>query len=122
MTVHAMRRPRIKPEHRVCRTADGWVWALVQAMDGTRSATDVVAEVYRRHPELRLPAPDIAQAMTDLTDAGHVEDAGAEPPAELSERERERHSRGMTLLRRMDLRPGAAPGSRNRCRAGRGSC
>ncbi|MFJ9669289.1 HesA/MoeB/ThiF family protein [Streptomyces sp. NPDC101221] len=125
MTVHAMRRPRIKPEHRAYRTvdghvrigsvvhgigaevrdADGWVWSLVQAMDGTRSATDVVAEVSRRHPELRLPEPDIAQAMTDLTDAGYVEDAGAEPPAELSERERERYSRGMTLLRWMDLRP-----------------
>ncbi|MFE1076141.1 HesA/MoeB/ThiF family protein [Streptomyces sp. NPDC058783] len=125
MTVHAMRLPRIKPEHRAYRTvdghvrigsvvhgigaevrdADGWVWTLVQAMDGTRSATDVVAEVSRRHPELRLPAPDIAQAMTDLTDAGYVEDAGAEPPAELSERERERYSRGMTLLRWMDLRP-----------------
>ncbi|MEU9600794.1 ThiF family adenylyltransferase [Streptomyces sp. NPDC048109] len=125
MTVHAMRLPRIKPEHRAYRTvdghvrigsvvhgigaevrdADGWVWTLVQAMDGTRSATDVVAEVSRRHPELRLPAPDIAQAMTDLTDAGYVEDAGAEPPAELSDRERERYSRGMTLLRWMDLRP-----------------
>ncbi|CAL9558441.1 HesA/MoeB/ThiF family protein [Streptomyces sp. enrichment culture] len=125
MTVHAMRRPRIKPEHRAYRTvdghvrigsvvhgigaevrdADGWVWSLVQAMDGTRSATDVVAEVSRRHPELRLPEPDITQAMTDLTDAGYVEDAGAEPPAELSERERERYSRGMTLLRWMDLRP-----------------
>ncbi|MFE1584671.1 HesA/MoeB/ThiF family protein [Streptomyces sp. NPDC058737] len=125
MTVHAMRLPRIKPEHRAYRTVDGhvrigsvvhgigaevrdpdgWVWTLVQAMDGTRSATDVVAEVSRRHPELRLTAPDIAQAMTDLTDAGYVEDAGAEPPAELSERERERYSRGMTLLRWMDLRP-----------------
>ncbi|MEV8123139.1 ThiF family adenylyltransferase [Streptomyces sp. NPDC085944] len=125
MTVHVMRLPRIKPEHRAYRTvdghvrigsvvhgigaevrdADGWVWTLVQAMDGTRSAPDVVAEVSRRHPELRLPAPDIAQAMTDLTDAGYVEDAGAEPPPELSERERERYSRGMTLLRWMDLRP-----------------
>ncbi|EHN80109.1 putative hydroxylacyl-CoA dehydrogenase [Streptomyces coelicoflavus ZG0656] len=125
MTVHPMRRPRIKPEHRAYRTVDGhvrigsvvhgigaevrdddgWVWTLVQVMDGTRSAPDVVAEVAGRHPELRLPAPDIAQAMTDLTDAGYVEDAGAEPPAELSERERERYGRGMTLLRWMDLRP-----------------
>ncbi|MGW5783556.1 ThiF family adenylyltransferase [Streptomyces sp. NPDC003757] len=125
MTVHTMRRPRIKPEHRAYRTvdghvrigsvvhgigaevqdADGWIWTLVQAMDGTRDAADVVAVVSRRHPELRLPDPDIAQAMTDLTDAGFVEDAGAEPPAELSERERERYSRGMTLLRWMDLSP-----------------
>jgi molybdopterin/thiamine biosynthesis adenylyltransferase len=125
MTVHAMRRPRIKPEHRAYRTVDGhirigsvvygigsevkdpdgWLWTLVEAMDGTRETEDIVAEVSRLHPELRLPAPDIVQALTDLTDAGYVEDAGAEPPAELSERERERYSRGMTLLRWMDLRP-----------------
>ncbi|MEU6281090.1 ThiF family adenylyltransferase [Streptomyces sp. NPDC047028] len=125
VTVHAMRRPRIKPEHRAYRTVDGhlrigsvvygigaevtdpdgWVWTLVEAMDGTRGTEDVVAEVTRRHPELRLPDTDIVQAMTDLTLAGYVEDAGAEPPAELTERERERYSRGMTLLRWMDLRP-----------------
>ncbi|MEU9387321.1 ThiF family adenylyltransferase, partial [Streptomyces sp. NPDC048279] len=125
MTVPAMRRPRIKPEHRAYRTVDGhvrigsvvhgigaevtdpdgWVWTLVETMDGTRSAADIVAEVARRHPGLRLPDPDIAQAITDLTTAGYVEDAGAAPPAELSERERERYGRGMTLLRWMDLRP-----------------
>ncbi|WP_328873625.1 ThiF family adenylyltransferase [Streptomyces sp. NBC_00287] len=120
-----MRRPRIKPEHRAYRTVDGhvrigsvvhgigaevkdpdgWVWTLVEAMDGTRSAADIVAEVSRRHPELRLPAPDIAEAITDLTTAGYVEDAGASPPEELSEHERERYGRGMTLLRWMDLQP-----------------
>ncbi|MER6731525.1 HesA/MoeB/ThiF family protein [Streptomyces puniciscabiei] len=125
MTVPAMRRPRIKPEHRAYRTVDGhirigsvvhgigaeikdpdgWVWTLVEAMDGTRSTADIVTEVSRRHPELRLPDPDIVQALTDLTTAGYVEDAGAPPPAELSERERERYSRSMTLLRWMDLRP-----------------
>lgn len=125
MTVHTMRRPRIKPEHRAYRTVDGhirigsvvhgigaevkdpdgWVWTLVEAMDGTRSPADIVAEVSRRHPGPWLPAPDIARAMADLTTAGYVEDAGAAPPAELSERERERYSRGMTLLRWMDLRP-----------------
>ncbi|MCL6667012.1 HesA/MoeB/ThiF family protein [Streptomyces panaciradicis] len=128
MTVHAMRRPRIKPEHRAYRTVDGnvrigsvvhgvgaevkdpdgWVWTLVEAMDGTRSAADVVAEVARSHPQLRLPEPDIAQAMTDLTATGYVEDAGAAPPPELSERERERYGRGMTLLRWMDLSPRAS--------------
>ncbi|MFI0807768.1 ThiF family adenylyltransferase [Streptomyces echinatus] len=129
MTVHAMRRPRIKPEHRPYRTADGhirigsvvygigaevkdpdgWLWTLVEAMDGTRGAADVVAEVSRRHPALRLPAPDIVQAMTDLTTAGYVEDAGAPPPAELSDRERERYGRGMTLARWMDLQPRQSP-------------
>ncbi len=69
-TVRTMRRPRIKPEHRAYRTADGnvrigsvvhgigaeildpdgWVWTLVETMDGTRGPDDVVAEVTRRHP------------------------------------------------------------------------
>ncbi|MEW2299793.1 ThiF family adenylyltransferase [Streptomyces sp. NPDC006655] len=125
MTVPVMRRPRIKPEHRAYRTVDGhvrigsvvhgigaevrdpdgWVWTLVEAMDGTRSPADIVAEVSGRHPELPLSAPDIVQAITDLTSAGYVEDAGAAPPEELSDRERERYGRGMTLLRWMDLRP-----------------
>ncbi|MGY5118696.1 HesA/MoeB/ThiF family protein [Streptomyces sp. 900105755] len=125
MTVRTMRRPRIKPEHRAYRTVDGhvrigsvvhgigaevldpdgWVWTLVEAMDGTRDTADIAAEVSRRHPELRLPEPDVVQAMTDLAMAGYVEDAGAEPPAELSARERERYGRGMALLRWMDLRP-----------------
>ncbi|MGI5457694.1 HesA/MoeB/ThiF family protein [Streptomyces sp. CA-249302] len=125
MTVHALRRPRIKPEHRAYRTVDGhvrigsvvhgigaeikdpggWVWTLVEALDGTRGVQEVVGEVVRHHPELPLPEPDIVQAITDLTMAGYVEDAGAPPPAELSERERERYGRGMTLLRWMDLRP-----------------
>ncbi|MBA8974538.1 HesA/MoeB/ThiF family protein [Streptomyces calvus] len=124
-----MRRPRVKPEHRAYRTVDGhvrigsvvhgigaevkdpdgWVWTLVEAMDGTRTGADVVAEVSRRHPHLRLPAEDIVQAMTDLTAAGYVEDAGAVPPPELSERERERYGRGMTLMRWMDLQPRQNP-------------
>ncbi|MGV9455646.1 HesA/MoeB/ThiF family protein [Streptomyces sp. NPDC003635] len=118
-----MRRPRIKPEHRAYRTSDGhirigsvvygigaevkdpdgWVWTLVEAMDGTRTAEDVVADVSRGHPD--LPVPDIARAMADLAAAGYVEDAGAPPPAALSEGERERYSRSMTLQRWMDLRP-----------------
>ncbi|WP_241778473.1 MULTISPECIES: ThiF family adenylyltransferase [unclassified Streptomyces] len=120
-----MRLPRVKPEHRAYRTVDGhvrigsvvhgigsevkdpdgWVWTLVEAMDGTRDGGEIVAEVHKHHPQLRLPEADIVQALTDLTTAGFVEDAGAAPPAELSERERERYGRGMTLLRWMDLAP-----------------
>lgn len=93
MTVQAMRRPRIKPEHRAYRTVDGhvrigsvvygigsevkdpdgWVWTLVEAMDGTRDAAGIVAEVSHRHRDLPLPAADIVQAMTDLATAGYVE-------------------------------------------------
>ncbi|MET8632689.1 ThiF family adenylyltransferase [Streptomyces sp. NPDC004074] len=125
MTVRVMRRPRIKPEHRAYRTVDGhirigsvvygigsevkdpdgWVWTLVEAMDGTRDPSEIVTEVLLRHTELGVPAADIRQVMADLTEAGFVEDADAAPPPELSAAERERYSRGMTLLRWMDLRP-----------------
>ncbi|MEV5152802.1 ThiF family adenylyltransferase [Streptomyces werraensis] len=123
-----MRRPRIKPEHRAYRTVDGnvrigsvvhgigaevldpdgWVWTLVEAMDGTRGPDDVVAEVTRRHPGLALADEDVTGAMDDLIRAGYVEDAGAPPPAELTAREQERYGRGMTLMRWMDLRPRAS--------------
>lgn len=125
MMVREMRQPRIKPEHRPYRTVDGhirigsviygigcevkdpdgWVGTLIDAMDGTRDTAEIVAEVTRGHPGLRLTEPDVVQAMTDLAMAGFVEDAGAPPPAELSEQEQERYSRSMTLLRWMDLRP-----------------
>ncbi|WP_345641561.1 ThiF family adenylyltransferase [Streptomyces siamensis] len=125
MTVEALRLPRIKPEHRAYRTVDGnvrigsvihgigaeiadpqgWVWTLVEAMDGTRGPGAVVDEVVRAHPD--LPGEDARQAMADLLAAGFVDDAGAAVP--LPERERVRYSRGVPLLRWMDLAPRGNP-------------
>ncbi|MEU1194628.1 ThiF family adenylyltransferase [Streptomyces sp. NPDC005813] len=125
MTVEALRRPRIKPEHRAYRTVDGnvrigsvihgigaeiadpqgWVWTLVEAMDGTRGPAAVVDEVVRAHPD--LPGEDARQAMADLLAAGFVDDAGAAVP--LPEREQVRYSRGVPLLRWMDLAPRGNP-------------
>ncbi|WP_067370625.1 HesA/MoeB/ThiF family protein [Streptomyces olivochromogenes] len=128
MPVDTLRRPRIKPEHRPYRTIDGnvrigsvihgigaeiedpqgWVWTLVETMDGTREPSAVVGEVLRAHPELPdLTAEDARQAMADLLDAGFVEDAAA--PVPVSERERLRYSRGVPLLRWMDLGPRTSP-------------
>jgi molybdopterin/thiamine biosynthesis adenylyltransferase len=124
-TVDTLVRPRIKPEHRPYRTVDGhvrigsvihgigaeildpqgWVWTLVQAADGSRAPDAVVAEVLRTHTG--LTPDDVRQALADLLAAGYVEDAGAPVPAELSERERTRYSRGVPLLRWMDLSPRA---------------
>ncbi|MEU6439269.1 ThiF family adenylyltransferase [Streptomyces sp. NPDC047046] len=124
-----MRRPRIKPEHRAYRTVDGnvrvggvvhgigseiedpegWVWTLVEAMDGTRAPGELVAEVLRGHPGTGLTGEDVAAAVDDLAEAGFVEDAGAPEPAALSARERERYGRGMTLQRWMDLTPRSSP-------------
>ncbi|GHD43148.1 hypothetical protein GCM10010317_015310 [Streptomyces mirabilis] len=126
--VDTLRRPRIKPEHRPYRTIDGnvrigsvihgigaeiedpqgWVWTLVETMDGTREPSAVVGEVLRAHPELPdLTPEDARQAMADLLDAGFVEDAAA--PVPVSERERLRYSRGVPLLRWMDLGPRTSP-------------
>jgi molybdopterin/thiamine biosynthesis adenylyltransferase len=125
VTVEAFGRPRIKPEHRAYRTVDGnvrvgsvihgigaeiadpqgWVWTLVEAMDGTRGPSEVVAEVLRAHPE--LSGADARQAMADLLAAGFVDDAGASVP--VPPREEDRYSRGVPLLRWMDLAPRTSP-------------
>ncbi|MFJ4684934.1 HesA/MoeB/ThiF family protein [Streptomyces sp. NPDC091377] len=114
----------MKPEHRAYRTVDGhvrigsvvygigaeiedpqgWVWLLVEAMDGSRSPAGVVARVRAGHPA--VAGDDVRQAMADLLDAGFVEDAAA--PVPFSDRERERYSRGVPLLRWMDLGPRAS--------------
>lgn len=99
----------------------GWVWTLVRAMDGTRGLSEVVDRVLGVHPgpsggerpeagngeQSGLTAEDVRQAVADLFAAGFVEDAGASVP--LPERERERYSRGVPLLRWMDLGPRASP-------------
>ncbi|MFJ6387360.1 HesA/MoeB/ThiF family protein [Streptomyces sp. NPDC091972] len=125
VTVESFGRPRIKPEHRAYRTVDGnvrvgsvihgigaeiadpqgWVWTLVGAMDGTRTPAEVVAEVLRAHPA--LTDADARQAMADLLAAGFVDDAGASVP--VPPREEDRYSRGVPLLRWMDLAPRASP-------------
>lgn len=125
VTVESFGRPRIKPEHRAYRTVDGnvrvgsvihgigaeiadpqgWVWTLVEAMDGSRGPSEVVAEVLRSHPD--LPGEDARQAMADLLAAGFVDDARASVP--VPPREEDRYSRGVPLLRWMDLGPRTSP-------------
>ncbi|MFE4663849.1 HesA/MoeB/ThiF family protein [Streptomyces sp. NPDC056716] len=122
--VSSLRRPRVKPEHRAYRTVDGhvrigsvvygigaeiadpqgWVWLLVEAMDGSRDPAAVIACVRAGHPA--VAATDVRQAMADLLAAGFVEDAAA--PVPVPDRERERYSRGVPLLRWMDLGPRAS--------------
>lgn len=118
-----MQGPRVKPEHRAYRTVDGnvrigsvvygigaeiedpegWIWTLVESMDGSRTTSAVRDRVTRAHPG--VSAEDVDRAIADLLDAGHVERAGAATPAELSADERTRYGRGMTLLRWMDSTP-----------------
>lgn len=120
-------RPRIKPEHQAYRTVDGnvrigsviygigaeiedpdgWIWTLTEAMDGTRTAAQIAADVVSAHPF--LAAATIGAAMAELREAGFVDDAGAPLPAGLADRDRVRHARGVALLRWMDLSSRASP-------------
>lgn len=117
----SLSRPRVKPEHRPYRTVDGhvrigsvvhgigaeiadpegWVWALTQAMDGYRSPQQIAVEVAQAHATPNVA--DVLQAITDLSQAGFLEDAATELPEAFSAREGIRYGRGVALLRWMDL-------------------
>jgi molybdopterin/thiamine biosynthesis adenylyltransferase len=118
-----MYRPRIKYGHRPVRLGDGWVriggivpgvaadlpdpegwvWALLELLGGTRTVDQVVADLVHRFPS--RPADEIRSGIVELTQAGYVEDAAAPIPPGLSERERERYGRGQLLSRWMDRIP-----------------
>lgn len=113
-------RPRVKPEHRPYLTVDGhvrigsvihgigaeiedpegWVWALTQALDGSRTPRQIAADVARDH--VVPDEDDVLRAISDLRCAGFLEDVASPVPAEFSARERERYGRGVSLLRWMD--------------------
>lgn len=126
VTVVQWERPRIKPEHRGYQTVSGnvrigsviygvgaeiedphgWVWTLVQVADGTRSPQEINAAVLSLHPGLE---PETVTAALDrLGAAGFLDDAAAPVPDAISPREAERYSRGVPLLRWMDLTPRAS--------------
>ncbi|WP_033354297.1 HesA/MoeB/ThiF family protein [Kitasatospora aureofaciens] len=117
-----MMRPKVKPEHSGYRAQDGtvrlgsvvygigveiadpsgWVWSLVEAMDGTRTVTELADVVSAAHPQ--VSASDVARAVADLYEAGHLEDADAPAPA-LTPQQVDRYSRGVPLLRWLDRTP-----------------
>ncbi|NUU22226.1 MAG: ThiF family adenylyltransferase [Streptomycetaceae bacterium] len=84
---------------------DGWLTSLLGLLDGTASPAEVAAKVTARHPD--VSEREVADALSALCDAGYVDDAGAPVPAQLSARDVERHSRGVSLLRWMDRTPRA---------------
>jgi molybdopterin/thiamine biosynthesis adenylyltransferase len=118
-----MARPQVKPEHLPSRIAggririggasygiaaeiddpSGSVWTLLESMDGTRSAEEVVARVRRSHPQ--EPEADVHDAIEALAQAGHLEDADAPDPQDLTDRDRERHDRGRRYFRWVDPTP-----------------
>jgi molybdopterin/thiamine biosynthesis adenylyltransferase len=123
MAVEGLWKPRVKPEHAAYRTVDGnvrigsvvfgigaeikdpdgWLWTLASGADGSRTVDALVRHVLRGHP--RLPPEYVRDALEQLAEAGFLENAAAGRPPTLSEREAERYSRGVPLLRWMDLSP-----------------
>ncbi|PSL53296.1 molybdopterin/thiamine biosynthesis adenylyltransferase [Saccharothrix carnea] len=117
-----MFRPRIKWEHRPVRLGDGririgavrgieaavvdpdgWVWALLETLDGTRTMDQVVADLVHAFPD--RSEVEVRATISDLIREGYLEDA-AEPVLEgLSAAERERYGRGRGLWRWMDRTP-----------------
>lgn len=120
-----MRRPKIKSEHRPVRhregririggavpgiatdilDPDGWVWALLASLDGTRSVDQVVADLVHRYPA--HSGHDVREAIVDLLNAGYLEDAAEEDPP-LTTRQIERYSRTQSLFQWMDRTPRAS--------------
>lgn len=118
-----MRLPRIKPEHAPYRLTGGRiriggqcfgiaaeiedptgsVWTLMEAMDGSRSAEEIVARVTGRHRGESAEAADAA--ITALIASGYVEDCGAPDPPELTQREKERYDRCKSYFSFVDLVP-----------------
>lgn len=113
-----MKLPRVKPEHqpyrRDSRTVriggdvyglateihdpQGCAWYALRLMDGTRSVQEIADLVGARFPGQE----DVVET---LLAAGHVEDAAAVPPAELSTRELDRYTRNADYFRWADLAP-----------------
>ncbi|GGL11146.1 hypothetical protein Sme01_15390 [Sphaerisporangium melleum] len=118
-----MRHPKVKPEHRPHRYADGtiriggeiygvaaeiddpdgWVWAALTLMDGSRTAEEVVTRLGQEFPALRARAA--RSVVEQLIASGYLEEAGAVPPPELAAREADRYSRNHAFFRRVDLTP-----------------
>lgn len=112
-----MFRPMIKFEHRPVRYGedriligghvrgigseihdpDGWVWALLEALDGTRTVCQVVADLVHRFPN--HPAAEVHEVIADLHAAGYLQEAEQTVPGG-------RYERGLALWRWMDRKPG----------------
>jgi molybdopterin/thiamine biosynthesis adenylyltransferase len=83
---------------------DGWVWALLELLDGSRTVDQVITDLVHRFPS--RSAEDVLADIDDLVRTGYVEDADESVPDELSQRERERYGPGVAYWRWVDLTPG----------------
>jgi molybdopterin-synthase adenylyltransferase len=82
---------------------DGWVWALLRSLDGSRTISQAVVDLHHLFPS--TSEGEVRSAIEDLIQAGYVEDADEPPLEELTAADRERYGRGRALMSWMDLIP-----------------
>lgn len=79
---------------------DGWLWALVNLLDGSRTVAEVTTALCTRFPH--RPPSDVGAAIDGLRLTGHLVDADEPAPEDLTPRERERYSRSRELFLSID--------------------
>jgi len=82
---------------------DGWLWALVKLLDGSRTVDEVAAALLVSFPG--RPVEHVTLAIDDLRLMGYLEDAAEPEPAGFTRSERERYSRSRELFQWMDTSP-----------------
>ncbi|MBM7774915.1 molybdopterin/thiamine biosynthesis adenylyltransferase [Actinokineospora baliensis] len=107
-------RPKIKIEHRPVRLGadvvhlgtvaavadpEGWVWALLELLDGTRTVGEIAVELGDR------PESAVRAAVSELWARGHLLDADAPTPPELTPGELERYKAGASFTDWVDDQP-----------------
>jgi molybdopterin-synthase adenylyltransferase len=86
---------------------DDAVWQVLQLMDGTRPVERLVADLRDARPD--VSERSIHEIVGSLIDAGFVEEALCEPPAELSVAELDRYSRARDFFSWIDTVPRSTP-------------
>ncbi|MCA9938079.1 MAG: ThiF family adenylyltransferase [Anaerolineales bacterium] len=81
----------------------GTIWHLMQLMDGTRTTDAIVNDMQGIFPE--LDADSLRDAISDLIEAGFVDDMGADPPLAFTPDELERYSRSTEYFSWVDATP-----------------
>ncbi|MFJ9523599.1 HesA/MoeB/ThiF family protein [Kitasatospora sp. NPDC101801] len=82
------------------------VWQVSQRLDGSRTSEQLVDEVVR---ECQARCVDVTQVLDFLLGSGSVEDADADIPANLGEREAGRYSRNTNWFSWVDQTPRQSP-------------
>lgn len=79
---------------------DGWLWALVNLLDGSRTVAELATVLLAWFPH--RPPDDVGKAIEGLRLTGHLVDADEPEPDGLTLRERERYSRSRELFQAID--------------------